>query len=174
MCGQFILLGGAELAIAETLAIDAAPLAQNVKIDAQRLSRVLSFTASSGDLTLAGLTLQNGKTVGSNSDALETTHGGGVRFLSSGKLTLTTSTLSGNSTRGVPAFGGGILTGSGELTMRPAIADAPLLDMTNRSRDPLMRLGKTPTAVGQRLPSGCIPQAGWQKSPARAPRLKEP
>jgi len=63
----------AELAITETLTIDATALANNVTIDAQQNSRVLNFTASTGDLTLSGLTITGGQITGTSDG------GGGIR-----------------------------------------------------------------------------------------------
>ena len=111
MSVQTVLLGGTQLEITETLTIDAAPLAANVTIDAQQLSRVMRFTAASGDLTLAGLTMRNGRTTTGLDD------GGGIRFDSDGTLTLTESTLSGNSTLAAVAVGGGIYTNSGAVVL---------------------------------------------------------
>ena len=114
MSGQTIFLGGTQLVITESLTIDAAPLAQNVTIDAQQQSRVINFfnfPALSGDLTLAGLTVRNGRTT-SDDDA-----GGGIRFDSNGTLTLTQSTVSENSTTGVGASGGGIAAFHGAVTL---------------------------------------------------------
>ena len=66
-------------------------------------SRVLNFSAGSGDLTLTGLTITGGRTTASSAQ------GGGIYFnSSSGTLTLSQSTLSGNSTAGSFAYGGGI------------------------------------------------------------------
>ncbi len=111
LSGQSILLDGTELEITETLTIDASALAENVTIDAQQNSRVLNFSAATGDLTLGGLNIQNGSTTGDLED------GGGIRFDSDGTLTLTGSTVSGNTTTGSYADGGGIFTSSGAVTL---------------------------------------------------------
>jgi parallel beta-helix repeat protein len=93
------------------------PGAPGLIIDAQLNSRVLNFSASSGDLTLVGLTHSGGRTTGEN-DSGETTHsGGGIRFNSSGTLALISSTASGNSTAGFRAYGGGIWTLSGDVSL---------------------------------------------------------
>jgi hypothetical protein len=113
MSGQTILLGGTQLEIAEAVTIDATTLAENVAIDAQQQSRVMNFGATTGDLTLAGLTIQNGRTTGNGSSGF----GGGIRFGSSGVLTLNRSTLSGNSTTGSQADGGGIYTDFGDVAL---------------------------------------------------------
>jgi len=107
LSGQTITLGGTELEITETLTIDATALAQNVTIDANSGSRIFNITAAAGDFTLAGLTLTGGRT---------TTDGGGIQFNSGGQLTLDQSTVSGNSTVGFGARGGGILS-SGDITL---------------------------------------------------------
>ncbi|MDB4766281.1 hypothetical protein OAG71_01190 [bacterium] len=80
-------------------------------------SRVINFSSEAGDLTLAGLTLTGGRTTGNNVGS-ETTHsGGGIRFDSSGSLTLSVN-VSGNSTRGGgSANGGGIFSSDGDVTL---------------------------------------------------------
>ncbi|MGI9457054.1 MAG: hypothetical protein ACR2NU_10855, partial [Aeoliella sp.] len=119
---QTILLGSTELEVTETLTITGSGQGL-LTIDAQQDSRVLIFSALTGDLTLEGIKLQNGYTSGNNGYlggglGFETTHsGGGIRFLSDGTLTLTSSTLSGNSTAGDSARGGGIYTSSGAVTL---------------------------------------------------------
>ena len=99
-----ITLGGAELAISEALVIDARPLAANVTIDANELSRIFNITATTGDFTLGGLTLTGGRTTANGSAG----RGGAIRSLTTGNLTLDQSTVSGNSTAGNFAYGGGI------------------------------------------------------------------
>ena len=89
-----------------------------ITIDAGQNSRVVNFTASTGDLTLEGLTLTGGRTTGDNTNFSDTTHsGGGIRFVSGGMLALTNSTVSGNSTAGSSADGGGISALDGALTL---------------------------------------------------------
>jgi len=65
-------------------------------------SRVLNFSSGTGNLTLSGLTVTGGRTAGLDD-------GGGIRFNSNGQLTLTSSTVSGNTS----FRGGGISTYSG-------------------------------------------------------------
>ena len=87
-------------------------------------SRVLNFSNSSGDLTLAGLTLTGGRTTGS---------GGGVLFASRGALALDQSTVSGNSTangstgfdRNFPTrgVGGGIATYFGDVSLTNSVVN---------------------------------------------------
>jgi len=113
LSGGAINLTDGELAISESLTIDAGALAQNVTIDAQQNSRVLDFTATTGDLTLTALTLTGGRTTGIGGSG----RGGGVQFVSSGQLTLTGSTVNGNSTNtGSAGFGGGIFA-AGDVTL---------------------------------------------------------
>ena len=79
-------------------------------------SRVINFSSDEGNLTLTGLTLTGGRTSENNVGA-ETTHsGGGIRFDSSGSLTLSV-TVSGNSTNGGSANGGGIFTSEGDVIL---------------------------------------------------------
>ena len=86
-------------------------------------SRVISFTAASGDLTLNSLTITGGRTNGLLED------GGGVRFLSTGALALGQSNLSGNSVVGPGSDGGGIYTDIGSVTLTDSIVSG------NRSTD---------------------------------------
>ncbi len=111
-----ITLGGAELEITEALTIDATLLAQIVTIDAQQNSRIFNITATTGDFTLAGLTLTGGRTTGDNVYPAQTFSGGAIRSLSTGSLTIDRSAVSGNSTMGVRARGGGIFS-SGAVTL---------------------------------------------------------
>ena len=69
-------------------------------------SRVLNFTNPTGNLTLTSLTVTGGQAGGFN-------EGGGVRFGSSGVLTLSDSRISGNS----GYFGGGVYTNSGNVSV---------------------------------------------------------
>ena len=62
LSGATIVLGGTELVITEALTIDARPLAANVTIDANQLSRIFNITATTGDFTFGGLTLTGGRT----------------------------------------------------------------------------------------------------------------
>ena len=116
LSGQTINLGGAELAITEAVTIDGAPLAQNVTINAQQLSRIFHITADTGDFTLAGLTLTGGRTTGNNGPFTAIYHGGAIRSVTSGLLTIKESTISGNSTTGDKADGGGIYAANLTLT----------------------------------------------------------
>ena len=109
LSGDTITLGGTELVITEALTIDATLLAANVTIDANNTSRIINITATTGDFTLAGLTLSGGRTIGNNSNFPETTFdGGAVRSLTTGTLTIDRSAIIGNSTAGYAARGGGI------------------------------------------------------------------
>jgi len=106
-----------ELEITDTLAITG-PGQELLTIDAQQLSRVLNFSSTTGDLSLSDLTLKNGRTTGDNADTLDSTYsGGGIRFLSDGVLTLTNSSVSGNSTTGDLARGGGIFSSLGHVSL---------------------------------------------------------
>ena len=74
-------------------------------------SRVLNFSAVSGDLTLTGLTVTGGRVTGNFED------GGGIEFISSGTLTLNQSIVSGNSAAGNQADGGGIFSNTGDVLL---------------------------------------------------------
>ena len=71
-------------------------------------SRVVNFTGSSGNLTLTGLTITGGRATGSIDV------GGGILFDSGGVLSLSNSTVSGNSSGG---DGGGISTTNGDVSL---------------------------------------------------------
>ena len=71
-------------------------------------SRVVNFTGSSGNLTLTGLTITGGRATGSIDN------GGGIRFNSRDVLSLSSSTVSGNSSGG---DGGGIFTRAGDVSL---------------------------------------------------------
>ena len=105
---QTISLTSSELGITDSLTITG-PGQELLTIDAQQNSRVMNFTASTGDLSLGGLTLTGGQITGLD--------GGGIRFNSNGTLTLTSSTVSGNRSIGSTAEGGGIFTSSGAVTL---------------------------------------------------------
>ena len=101
-----ITLGGTELAISEALVIDARPLAANVTIDANELSRIFNITATTGDFTLGGLTLTGGRTTDNNPEH-QTLQWRRDPLAHHGDLTLDQSTVSGNSTAGMtPAAAG--------------------------------------------------------------------
>jgi hypothetical protein len=97
-----------EMFVTDTLTINGNG-ANNTIIDAQQLSRIFNF--QSGDFTLNGVTLKNGRTI-ANRDG-----GGAIDSSSSGLLAIQNSTLSGNSTAGNFADGGAIYTYSGAVTI---------------------------------------------------------
>ena len=130
---SLIRLNGTELEITDTLTIDALSVGgvtitgdalgndklvdgtfitdidESLANDANSLNdntRVVNFSATSGDLTLRGLTVTGGRTTGGIS-------GGGIST-SSGNVTLTSSTVSGNQSN---YSGGGIYTLSGNVTL---------------------------------------------------------
>lgn len=103
LSGVTITLGGEELVITDPVTIDARSLDEQVVIDAQGLSRVIHASETSGDVTLAGLTITGGRTTGGYTEG----PGGGVRHTGS-TLTLTASRVVGNRTEGNSAYGGGI------------------------------------------------------------------
>ena len=108
MSGATINLGGTELSITEALTIDAAPLAANVTINAQQQSRIFNITATSGDFTLAGLTLTGGQAIAS--------YGGAIRSITSGNLTINEAVITGNLTV-YPAWHGGGIHAVGPVTI---------------------------------------------------------
>lgn len=104
-----ITLQNGELEVTEPLTIKG-PGQDLLAIDAQQKSRVLNFTNRIGHYALDGLTVQHG--------FVENDKGGGIRFDSSGTLSLIGTTVSGNSTKGVAAaHGAGIWTSFGTVTL---------------------------------------------------------
>ena len=117
--GQPINLSGAlgQLQITDSVTITGNGAAQTI-IDANQQSRVLNIEVGLIDVSLLGMTITGGRTTGDNLNFSDSTQsGGGIRFLSSGALNLADSTLSGNSTAGNGAHGGGIYTSSGSVTL---------------------------------------------------------
>ncbi len=108
LSGAVIKLTQGELAISDELSIDASSLAEAPIIDADQKSRVMHFTASEGSLDLTRLTLRNGTTDGD---------GAGILFTSTGALTLTNATTSGNKANGEASEGGGISALSGAVIL---------------------------------------------------------
>ena len=74
-------------------------------------SRVFNFSAASGDLTLNSLTLTGGRT------SLAGDNGGGVRMNGNGTLAINNSTVSGNSTSNTTSIGGGIWSDTAAITI---------------------------------------------------------
>ncbi len=106
--GKVALTNG-QFTITSSLAIQGLGAANTI-IDAQHNSRVFDITSTAGDVALGGLTIENGKTIdnGSQDTSPGTGEGGAIRSVATGSLTITNSTLSGNSTTGAYAFGGAI------------------------------------------------------------------
>ncbi len=113
-----MVLSLGELQITDSVAITG-PGQTLLAIDANQQSRVLNVIGGGNpiNVTLEGLTLTRGKTTGDNTSNENVHSGGGIRFDSSGTLTLTGSTVSGNSTAGSFARGGGIYTNLGVVTL---------------------------------------------------------
>ena len=88
--------------------------ATNTIIDAQQLSRIFSINESVGDATIAGLTLRNGETTGTISNG----DGGAILSHATGRLTITASTFSNNSTTGEASAGGAIFSGLGDVVVQ--------------------------------------------------------
>ena len=101
---SLIQLTQGELAISGTLTLDASALSSPLTLDANGRSRVLIFSASTGDLTIDGLTITGGVASGVGD-------GGGIDFRSSGTLTVNRSEIVGNSSA---SNGGGIFS-SGDV-----------------------------------------------------------
>ncbi|WP_197525845.1 choice-of-anchor Q domain-containing protein [Pseudobythopirellula maris] len=115
LAGGTILLGGAELELTEAATLDASMANEGVTIDAERLSRVLHFTASTGDFSIVNLRIQNGLTTGDNPHWDPPSpppsyiyNGGAIRSITSGKLIITRSVVSDSEVEGVYTSGGGV------------------------------------------------------------------
>lgn len=111
-----IALTSGQIDITETLTITGPAAGQT--IDAGGNSRVLAVTVADQPLTLENLTVTGGHTVGEYSPhncANGTGDGGGICALSD--FSLTNSTVSGNSTAGRFALGGGIFVYRGNATI---------------------------------------------------------
>ena len=107
-----IALSTGEMAITEALVIDG-PGASEVTVDAQQNSRAFNIddggVANDFDVTIAGLTLTGGRTTGVNVSSSDSTYSGGaIRSETTGSLTIDRSTITGNSTEGDEADGGGV------------------------------------------------------------------
>ncbi|GAB5403669.1 MAG: hypothetical protein Aurels2KO_19000 [Aureliella sp.] len=94
-----ITLGGEQLDVTDSLVIEG-PTGGDITINADQRSRIIHFSASSGDLTLNRLTLENGQVVQEN--------GGAIRFDSFGDLTLSDTQVSNSSVVGDGLRGGAV------------------------------------------------------------------
>jgi predicted outer membrane repeat protein len=112
-----VLLTQGELVITESLSIEG-PGMNLLAIDAQQQSRVLNITATIGDFAIRALTLENGRTTGSNSDNSQLYNGGSLRSLTSGTLSLTDMSIKDSSTTGDDAHGGGAFVTGGLSLVR--------------------------------------------------------
>jgi hypothetical protein len=136
--GSTIALTNGQLIVTDDLTITGPGAAEDLVIDAQRASRVLSATAEHINLTLEALTITNGLVTGESS-------GGGIQFEARkpstltlinslvtgntaggngggvsaelGNVVLTNSTVAGNTTTGLNAHGGGIYKSSADLIL---------------------------------------------------------
>ncbi|MEM7316108.1 MAG: right-handed parallel beta-helix repeat-containing protein, partial [Planctomycetota bacterium] len=106
-----------EYVITRPLTIDASNLAKGITINANQNSRVFNFTAGVGNLTLKGLNITGGLTTADNGFGDTSNSGGGIRFMSSGTLTIDKSAIYDNRTEGIRAGGGGIFTDSGAVVL---------------------------------------------------------
>ncbi|MSR57569.1 MAG: hypothetical protein EXS05_07845 [Planctomycetaceae bacterium] len=114
LSGQTIHLTAGQLTIRETVEIDGLG-AKNTIVDADGSSRVFNVTAAAGDVTFAGLSIVGGKTVADNAT------GAGIRFLSTGTLTVIESAISDNTTGGFASRGAGIYTNTGAVTVLSSV-----------------------------------------------------
>ena len=96
------------------------PGADLLTLDGQFASRVLGFSADTGDLTIQGVSVVRGSST-LNDNPLFTASGGGLRFAADGTLTLRDVVMRDNSVSGRGSGGGAIFV-SGNL----AISDSSL------------------------------------------------
>ncbi|MCA9053909.1 MAG: hypothetical protein KDA75_08730, partial [Planctomycetaceae bacterium] len=101
--GSTILLTMGQMTISEDVTITGNG-SVNTIIDAQSSSRIFDITSDVGDVSITGMTLQNGFVF--NAD------GGAIRSLQTGTLSITDSTLNGNTAAGDDGRGGAIAIGS--------------------------------------------------------------
>ncbi len=114
-----IALTSGQMVISETVQITGNGAANSI-IDAQGNSRIFEIT--SGAVSVNGLTLQNGQTTQNNINyADNTNNGGAIKSLSSGTLTISGSTLSGNATFGGGAHGGAIFSDTGAIVINESV-----------------------------------------------------
>ncbi|MDB5391628.1 MAG: hypothetical protein JWM11_7274 [Planctomycetaceae bacterium] len=107
--GTIVLTAGA-LVVTDTLTIQGNGSGQT-QLDARNASRVINYTGETGDLNLNNLSILNGNS--------ENDGGGGIDFQSSGALTVSHSTLTGNNAGG---YGGSIDAQTGSVTLIDSIA----------------------------------------------------
>lgn len=100
-----ISLTGGQFSISAPVSISGG---SNITIDAQQASRIFDLTATAGVVTLDGLTLVNG--------SVSTGSGGAIQAALGSTLTVSNSTLSGNSTTGA-AVNGGAISSAGSLNI---------------------------------------------------------
>lgn len=106
-----INLTNGELLITDSLEI-LGPGADMLTVDAQQNSRVFNIDSGASTVTLRSLTITGGRTTTNESDD---GHGAGIR--SRANLTIIESIVSGNTTSGDRASGGGISNLGGNLTI---------------------------------------------------------
>jgi hypothetical protein len=109
LAGTIVLTSG-EIVITQALAING-PGQSVVTVNAQQQSRIFNITAITGDFTIGGLTLTGGRTTGNNANLSDTAFSGGaIRALTTGRLDIEESTISGSGTTGRFATGGAIFS----------------------------------------------------------------
>jgi fibronectin-binding autotransporter adhesin len=121
LAGGTILLEHGELVIADSVEIVGLG-ADLLTVDAQQQSRIINVKGDTAagpkliDVSISGLTLTHG-VAPTTGIATERNRGGGIRFMSSGELSLEEVVLSGNSVSGTNAAGGGLFAQSGLVTV---------------------------------------------------------
>ena len=109
LAGDTIVMNGTELEITDSLVIDAGSLFGGIAIDAANQSRGLHFSETTGDLTTIGLSVLNGTTSSDPSSG----NGGGIRFESTGDLTISDAIVSGHVSGSI----GGAILSRGTVTL---------------------------------------------------------
>lgn len=112
--GTPIQLTSGELAISSSLTITGNGAANTI-IDAQQSSRIFDITSAAGNVTLGGMTLENGKTTAAGRSSAGGA-GGAIFSASTATLALSADVLTGNSTTGNQASGGAIFA-NGPVTI---------------------------------------------------------
>jgi len=101
LANQPVFLLSGQMTIMDALTIQGLG-ADKTTVNGLGASRLFDITNTAGDVTFDGLTLTGGKTTADDE------RGGAIRSVSNGQLTIQKSTISGNSTTGTGADGGGI------------------------------------------------------------------
>ncbi|MDB5334719.1 MAG: hlyA 4, partial [Planctomycetaceae bacterium] len=111
-----ILLTSGELELTDDLVI-AGNGAGTTIIDGNSASRVFNATLATGNVTISGITIQNGS-VSATGNPESFSGGGGIQFVSSGQLAISDTVVTNNHVVGDYTRGGGIFVMNGTVTLQ--------------------------------------------------------